>query len=380
MALEVIVRRIDELQAHPKNYRKHPQDQIDMIRESLQVHGQQKPIVITGDGVILAGHGLCEAMRQEGEDTISCTVYTGDDPEAFLIIDNLTSKYADDDLEMLDSLLKDIATEKGTLWGAGFDDDLIEELLATAAGAPEDEDDDEGEDGDDGDGEDEGGEDEDGEMDKGNVPDVKFPTDNDWDIPTLDLRYQGRQVDNPAMKWGTFSRHNSRNLGGTIHFYTEDYKFDGLWKDPTPVINCGCVNAVEPNVSTHPNMANAIALYGIYQKRWVARLWQSKGVRIFVDANVELEFWDLNLLGVPKGWKAWCTRGYSQREDDLAIITDQFERCCAHAGTDDIVFWVYGGGKAVRDLAREKGWVWVQEHLQEIEKKREAYGLGKRRR
>jgi hypothetical protein len=319
-----------------------------------------------------------EALRAEGIAEASCTIYTGDNPEAFLIIDNRVALFADDNMSALDSLLTEIASTKETLWGTGFDDDLMQALLAGAAGVPEDDEEDEDEyDEDEEDEEDdEEAEAENAKLSKYDVPDVIFPSNNEFDIPLLDLRLAAQGVDNPVVKWGTISRHNTVNMGGTFHFYTEDYKFDALWKDPTPVVNCGVINAVEPNVSTHPTMARAIVIYGVYQKRWIARFWQSKGIRVFVDMNVEPCFNDLNLLGIPEGWTAYCTRGYSQRDDDIEIIEAQYRLACERAGTDQIIFWVYGGGMQVRDAAAKHQWVWVQEHLQEIEKKRDLYGIG----
>jgi hypothetical protein len=41
---------IGDLRPHPRNYRRHPEHQLAILRESLRVHGQQKAVVITPDG------------------------------------------------------------------------------------------------------------------------------------------------------------------------------------------------------------------------------------------------------------------------------------------------------------------------------------------
>lgn len=189
------------------------------------------------------------------------------------------------------------------------------------------------------------------------VPDALWATDNDWGIPTLDLRKQADALDLPITRWGSISRHNAR-MPGTWHFYTDDYKFDALWDDPTPVVNSGCVNVIEPNFSTGQQMARAVALWGVFRKRWLARWWQSQGVRIFVDLNVEPQFHDLNLLGVPTGWRSYATRG------DLDLIEQDYAVACEHAGTDDLLFVVYGGPKALKTLCVERGWIWLPEDAQ----------------
>lgn len=371
-------RPIASLKPHPSNYRKHPPEQIAMLRESIRSHGQQKTVVVMPDGLILAGHGFVEAAKAENWAEVTCNVYTGTRPESFLVIDNVTSNLAVDDMAMLDALLRDIAVKDGTLEGSGFDDSLIDELLAETAAAPEpekkptrtarDTDSDEDDTDEDDDADDQR------ELTRADVPDALFASDNEWGVPVLDVRYQATSIVQPVTKWGTMARHNIR-MDGTWHFYTDDYKFDALFKDPTPVVNSGCLNACEINVSTHPAAPRAMALYGIYMKRWLARYWQSKGVRVLVDMNVEPEFNDLNMLGVPKGWKAYVTRGYSQRPDDIDIILEQYRLACERAGTDEILFWLYGGGQRVKAVAAEHQWVWVQEHLQEVEQKRKRYGL-----
>jgi len=127
-ALTVERRAIDGLRPHPLNYRRHPEHQLAILRESLRVHGQQKPVVITPDGTILAGHGLVEAARAEGWTHIACHIYDGPYPEAFLAIDNRASDLAEDDEEALATLLRDLDAQE-QLSAAGYGDDDLSELL-----------------------------------------------------------------------------------------------------------------------------------------------------------------------------------------------------------------------------------------------------------
>ena len=121
-------REISTLRPHPRNYRRHPEHQLAILRESLRVHGQQKPVVITPDGTILAGHGLVEAARAEGWAEIACHIYDGPYPEAFLAIDNRSSDLAEDDEEALAQLLRDLDSQE-QLSAAGWESDDLNELL-----------------------------------------------------------------------------------------------------------------------------------------------------------------------------------------------------------------------------------------------------------
>lgn len=188
---------------------------------------------------------------------------------------------------------------------------------------------------------------------RADVPDAKWPSDNEYEIPTLNPHWQASAVDMPFVVWGSQSRRATQP--GTYHFYTDDYRFEALWDDPTPLVNSRCTATVECNFSVYENTPRVLALYRIYLKRWLARFWQSQGVRIFVDLNVAAEFSTDNLIGVPRGWRAYATRGYGARPD--AVIRE-YDLACAHAGTTDILFLVYGGGDIVRASAEHHAWLW----------------------
>jgi len=76
-------------------------------------------------------------------------------------------------------------------------------------------------------------------------------------------------------------------------------------------------------------------------------------------------FYDLNLLGVPFGWKAWATRVYA---DQLSMAEHEFEMACARANTRDILFLAYGGRETMGAIIRERGWIWIPEDSVEVRK------------
>lgn len=50
----------------PANVRKHGERNLDAIKASLARFGQQKPIVVDGDGIVRAGNGTLIAAEQLG--------------------------------------------------------------------------------------------------------------------------------------------------------------------------------------------------------------------------------------------------------------------------------------------------------------------------
>ncbi len=202
------------------------------------------------------------------------------------------------------------------------------------------------------------------------VPDAIFPSDNEWDVPTLLPELQADFLELSLTKWGEGSRKAA--MRGTYHFYTEDYKFEALWEDPLDLVNSSCVAIVEPNTSTNDQMPTAVALWQIYRKRWLARYLQEFGIKVWVDLNVDPKWARLNLLGIPQGWRSFCTRGLDRTIDDLST---EYGIACEVAAPNAPRFLVYGGGKATEALCKKRGWQWLPENMRVKEGKAEAdYG------
>lgn len=123
-------RAIADLKPHPSNYNRHPEPQMAVLRDSLRVHGLQKPLVIQPDGTVLAGHGLLEAAKAEGWTEIDCHTYDGPYPEAFLVIDNRSAQMAEPDEAALADLLKSLQ-DVGQLDMTGYDQGSLGELIAS---------------------------------------------------------------------------------------------------------------------------------------------------------------------------------------------------------------------------------------------------------
>jgi len=190
------------------------------------------------------------------------------------------------------------------------------------------------------------------------IPDALFPHTSKLEIPILDPSRQGRFVDLPVRGWGSVSRRN--RFRGTWHFYVDDRKFSALWKHPDTILKSKAVNCVEPNFSTDVQMPYPVVLYRTYQKRWLSRFWQEKGMDIFVDLSVAdlPHFQELNFEGVPKGWLSYATHATDSR---IYMLMDEALRARNHAGTSDIKLLVYGGGKDVAEACAMEGWVHVKD-------------------
>jgi hypothetical protein len=178
-------------------------------------------------------------------------------------------------------------------------------------------------------------------------------------IPALDLAWQAPELAEPVTRWGSIAR--ASEISGTYHFYTDDYRFSALTRDPGRLVASGCRVAVEPNYSTWPEMEPVRFWDGIRLKRALACHWGRAGVKLIADLGVDPVFRAANFAGIPRGWRAYAVR--HQRGIGLDEIGRDHAAACAHAGTSEILFVVVGGWRRVRDRCAARRWSWVAEDL-----------------
>lgn len=123
---------ITKLVPDPANVRTHDERNLAAIRASLAKFGQQKPIVVDSEGVVLAGNGTLAAALQLGWEKIAVvrTKLTGTEAIAYAIADNRTAELAAWDEASLSRTLEGIRSE-GMLDDVGYTPDELDLLLAT---------------------------------------------------------------------------------------------------------------------------------------------------------------------------------------------------------------------------------------------------------
>lgn len=126
---------IKQIKVDQDNVRKHPEQNLDAIKRSLESFGQQKPIVIDKDHTCLAGNGTLLAARALGWTHLAAVItgLSGTSARAYAIADNRTtdtSTWDDDKLaQQLAALQNDMDFDHLT---TGFDDQQIEDAINQA--------------------------------------------------------------------------------------------------------------------------------------------------------------------------------------------------------------------------------------------------------
>ena len=124
---------LSTLKPHPRNYNRHPAQQVKRIAASLREFGQVRSIVVWRS-FILAGHGVVEAARAAGWSEIRADVLPDDYPEhlalAYVAADNELARQGDPDMAQLAAILEESrAADAALLEAIGYSDAEFDALL-----------------------------------------------------------------------------------------------------------------------------------------------------------------------------------------------------------------------------------------------------------
>ena len=188
--------------------------------------------------------------------------------------------------------------------------------------------------------------------------DYVYPSNNEFDIPTLLTDNMPVHLELPLNPWGAEARYKKGIT--TYHFYVDDYRFEQLFRDPIKLLESGCKAIVEPNCSIHDQTPMAYAIWQTYRKRYLCRYLQECGLQIWVDLNVSPHFEEVNALGVPQGYNAFCTRGVSGW---LPTTERHWQMAQRISGLEKPNMFVYGGGDDVAEWCKQHDVVHVKEFI-----------------
>lgn len=121
MKIETVA--ISKLVFDPANARKHDKKNLEAIKGSLARFGQQKPIVVGKNNVVIAGNGTIAAALEIGWTMINIvrTDLTGSEATAFALADNRTAELASWDVEILGKTLQALHEDGFNIDEIGFD-------------------------------------------------------------------------------------------------------------------------------------------------------------------------------------------------------------------------------------------------------------------
>ena len=99
---------IDKIKPYENNAKLHPPEQIEQIKKSIQKFGNNDPIAIDENSVIIEGHGRYEALKELGFkeiEVIRLSHLSDEQKKAYSLIHNKLTMNTDFDYNILDSEL-----------------------------------------------------------------------------------------------------------------------------------------------------------------------------------------------------------------------------------------------------------------------------------
>jgi ParB-like chromosome segregation protein Spo0J len=136
--LEQLSVPLSGLKPYPGNPRR---GRVDVVRSSLERHGQYRPIVVNRRTMeVLAGNHTMRAALELGWSEIAATFVDVDEDQAarIVLVDNRASDMALNDDDELVALLESLAGSEGGLDGTGYNTDELDALLDGIAGRDRD--------------------------------------------------------------------------------------------------------------------------------------------------------------------------------------------------------------------------------------------------
>src|SRR5512142_2577337 len=124
---------VERLIPYARNARTHTEQQVAQVAASMVEFGWTNPILVGGDGIIIAGHARLAAARKLQMADVPVIVLdhlTETQRRALVLADNRLALSAGWDEEMLRVELESLKEDEFNLDVVGFTDDEIEEILA----------------------------------------------------------------------------------------------------------------------------------------------------------------------------------------------------------------------------------------------------------
>ena len=117
---------IENIKPYEKNAKLHPQEQIEQIKKSILEFGNNDPLAIDENNIIIEGHGRYEALKQLGYKELECirlSHLSEEQKKAYILVHNKLTMNTGFDLEILNEELEKINLDMKEY---GFDFEVVD--------------------------------------------------------------------------------------------------------------------------------------------------------------------------------------------------------------------------------------------------------------
>lgn len=126
--MEVVKININEINPYENNAKEHPKEQIEQIKQSILEFGNNDPIAVDENNIIIAGHGRYKALKELGYeevDIIKLEHLNEQQKAAYRLIHNQLTMNTDWDMDKLKEELKKIDI---SMYEFAFEESILDKL------------------------------------------------------------------------------------------------------------------------------------------------------------------------------------------------------------------------------------------------------------
>lgn len=312
MKIELLA--IDKIKMYENNAKLHPREQIEQIKKSILEFGNNDPIAIDENNVIIEGHGRYLALSELGYtdiEVIRLSHLSEEQKKAYILVHNKLNINTGFNVDLLNAELEDIFTVDMNEYGfelPGIDFDLSDDTQKEDA------------------------EDfhRDTTLNQYNLNLFESgKTEGRFEMPILE------PVDHIPKKLQGFNYVlNKPDYEAGVHFFLDDYQFERIWQRPEfyieKLLEFDCV--LTPDFSLYLDMPIAMQVWNIYRSRLIGQIMQDYGMTVIPTVSWSTEdSFSFCFDGLPQGATlAISTIGVKQNKEQFEIwkngVTEMIKR------------------------------------------------------
>lgn len=112
--MEITKIKLSDIKPYEGNAKLHPEEQIAQIKESIREFGNNDPIAVDENNIIIEGHGRYIALKELGYEEAECIILRGmteDQKNAYRLVHNKLTMNSGFDIEILEKELENISID-----------------------------------------------------------------------------------------------------------------------------------------------------------------------------------------------------------------------------------------------------------------------------
>ena len=303
MNLKIEYIDIESIKPYKNNAKLHPSEQIEQIKQSIELFGMDDPIAIWHNEIV-EGHGrllACKELGYKEVPIIRLDHLSDEERKAYTLVHNKLTMNSDFDIDILNEELENIIDIDMEQFDFDFVDVEFEHEIQQEITQKRVE-------------------------NILNLEHAQYKGVGKYDIPEIKPLKKVGEI----KEWVGFNYvlSDKSPAGKAVHFFIDDYQFERLWNNPDKYVEkLRQYEAVaSPDFSPYGDMPLATQIFNHYRKHWVARYLQERGVKIIptIRASTDKRSLEFYLEGEPKGGIVIISSMWTNTQEQLEIFKKEY--------------------------------------------------------